>query len=300
MDWAIDSRGFRILQDQVVDVQQLTQEQILLILKDSIIHEDDKLVVIDKPYGLPSHGGPGVHHSVGKLRDLLASRIDRTGLLQRLYLVHRLDKETTGVMVLAKSLQVAEFLLGMFKKRQVVKRYWVITKSVPNPQQGIIDIPMAEDMVGDRYRMSLRPIVQADGRPPVRPSSMMADSFEAVTRYRVLTENGSAALVECTPETGVKHQIRCHLAFGLNTPILGDHKYSHYSKMAPQKLHPEMLQKLGVRQAKVRHIPMHLHAKALVLPEWIDGRNLFVSARLPAHFVQNMKWLKLKPPRGTL
>ena len=64
-----------------------------------------------------------------------------------------------------------------------------------------------------------------------------------------------------------------------------------------QKLHPEMLQMLGVRQAKVRHVPMHLHAKAVVLPEWTNGRNLFLSARLPAHFVQNMKWLKLKPPR---
>lgn len=64
-----------------------------------------------------------------------------------------------------------------------------------------------------------------------------------------------------------------------------------------QKLHPEMLQMLGVRQAKVRHIPMHLHAKTVVLPEWTNGRNLFLSARLPAHFVQNMKWLKLKPPK---
>jgi len=63
-----------------------------------------------------------------------------------------------------------------------------------------------------------------------------------------------------------------------------------------QKLHPEMLQMLGVRQAKVRHVPMHLHAKAIVLPEWTNGHNLFLSARLPPHFVQNMKWLKLKPP----
>ena len=63
-----------------------------------------------------------------------------------------------------------------------------------------------------------------------------------------------------------------------------------------QKLYPDMLQRLGVRQAKVRHIPMHLHAKALILPEFNDGRNLFLSARLPKHFVQNMKWLKLKPP----
>ena len=61
-----------------------------------------------------------------------------------------------------------------------------------------------------------------------------------------------------------------------------------------QKLHPEMLQRLGIRQAKARHLPMHLHAHSIVLPEFRDGRNLFISARLPPHFVQNMKWLKLK------
>jgi RluA family pseudouridine synthase len=291
----LDSKGFRLLEGQVIDINHLTQDDLVSILKDSVIYDDDKLLVIDKPYGLPSHGGPGVHNSVGQLLESLATRIDRSGHLRTLHLVHRLDKETTGVMILAKSMQVAEFLLAMFKKRQVVKHYWVITKGIPNPTEGVIDIPIGEGLVGNRYRMELKPIQSPDGRIN-RRASTMHDRSEAVTNYRVLSSYGSAALVECTPETGVKHQIRCHLAFGLNCPILGDHKYSHYSKIAPQKLYPEILQLLGVRQTKVRHVPMHLHAKAVVLPEWLDGRNLFLSSRLPKHFVQNMKWLKLKPP----
>ena len=63
-----------------------------------------------------------------------------------------------------------------------------------------------------------------------------------------------------------------------------------------QKLYPEILQKLGVRQSKVRHVPMHLHARDLILPAFKDGRNLFLSARLPKHFEQNMKWLQLRLP----
>ena len=64
-----------------------------------------------------------------------------------------------------------------------------------------------------------------------------------------------------------------------------------------QKLHPETLRRLGIRQAKVRHLPMHLHAKSIVLPQFTeDGRNLFITSRLPTHFIQNMKWLQLKPP----
>jgi len=291
-----DSKGFRILENQVADLSHFTQDDLVSILKDSVLYEDDKLFVIDKPYGLPSHGGPGVHHSVGRLLEPLASRIDRSGQLRTLHLVHRLDKETTGVMVLAKSLCAAELLLAMFKKRQVIKHYWVLTKGIPNPPQGVIDIPIGEGIVDNKYRMQLKPLHTSEGRESLRPPALGNNCSEAVTNYRVLSSYGSAALVECTPETGVKHQIRCHLAFGLNTPIIGDHKYSHYSRMAPQKLHPEILQLLGVRQAKVRHIPMHLHAKAIVLPEWIDGRNLFLSARLPKHFIQNMKWLKLKPP----
>jgi 23S rRNA-/tRNA-specific pseudouridylate synthase len=294
----LDSKGFRILEDQTVDVQRLTEDDLINVIRDSIIYEDEQVLVIDKPYGLPSHGGPGVHHSVGKLLPSLAAKMDRSGRLDNLHLVHRLDKETTGVMILAKSLQLAEYLLTMFKKRQVVKNYWLITKGVPDPAEGIIDIQMGEGTVGNMYRMELRPKYPADMRQALRVpgGAGVGQTFDAITNYRVLSTHGSAALVECTPETGVKHQIRCHMAFGLNTPILGDHKYSHYTKIVPQRLYPDMLQQLGIRQAKARHVPMHLHAKAVVLPEFRNGRNLFLSARLPKHFVQNMKWLKLTPP----
>ena len=246
-----------------------------------------------KPYGLPSHGGPGVHHSIGKLLPKLAKKINSN--LHNLYLVHRLDKETTGVMVVSKSEEMSWKLHNMFKKRQVTKKYWVLTKGVPQLSEGVIDIPMGETEVGRYHRMTLRPDYTNDTKLYMTTANKVKKQ-EAVTNYRVLGSKSSVALVECIPESGVKHQIRCHLAFGLNTPILGDHKYSHVSKIAPQKLYPEILQRLGIRQATVRYVPMHLHAKALIFPELFNGRNVFISARLPKYFIQNMKWLGLNIP----
>ncbi|KFM60688.1 RNA pseudouridylate synthase domain-containing protein 4, partial [Stegodyphus mimosarum] len=107
----------------------------------------------------------------------------------------------------------------------------------------------------------------------------------AVTSYKVLSLSGNAALVEVKPETGIKHQIRVHFGFGLDCPILGDHKYSHLTKLAPQKLPSDLLQKLYVRQSKVRYIPLHIHARNIVVPEFLEGRNLFVMAPLPQHML---------------
>ena len=99
---AVDSKGFRKLKDQVLDIQNLQEEVVIKILKNSIIYENDDIVALDKPYGLPSHGGPGVHHSVGKLCGKLGQILDKKLEVGSLKLVHRLDKETTGMTQSAK------------------------------------------------------------------------------------------------------------------------------------------------------------------------------------------------------
>ncbi|XP_050409455.1 uncharacterized protein LOC126824300 [Patella vulgata] len=293
----VDSKGFRILKHQVPNIMKTPSFMVVDVLKKSIVYDRDDIIAIDKPYGLPSHGGPGVHMSVGQLLPALAERLDPTGELSTLHLVHRLDKETTGVMLLARTSEMASELKGYFIRREVIKKYWAITKGVPKLPEGIINIPMAEvDMGKGIHRMALKPEYQQKFYSIMKKRNIN-ESVEAVTQYKILQQNGTAALIECQPSTGVKHQIRVHLGFGLNTPILGDHKYSHFSKLVPQKLYGDMLQKLGIRQSKVRHVPMHLHAKSLVIPEFQDGRNLIVSAKLPQHFVTNMHRLKLTARR---
>lgn len=286
----VDSKGFRILKDQVNDLSNLTTYEIANHLKSKILYNKNDLIVINKPYGLSSHGGPGINVSMGQAVSELAKKINHPG---EIHLVHRLDKETTGVIVLAKTDKMAHTLKDMFQKRQVIKTYWTLTKGIPNLPQGIIDIPIAEGSVDGKHRMVLKPEYNEE-RYAMKKTNIK--SHQAITHYQVHSSSCNCALVECKTETGIKHQVRVHLAFGLNTPILGDHKYSHLTKMAPQRLFPEILERLHIRQSKVRHVPMHLHAMSVILPEVINGQNLIFRAPLPYHFCKNMKSLKFRKP----
>ncbi|RUS74503.1 hypothetical protein EGW08_017734, partial [Elysia chlorotica] len=160
---------------------------------------------------------------------------------------------------------------------------------------GTVDIPIGEGRIGGRFRPVLRPLYRPSVHPGVKLSK--APSRAATTEYKVLSRNAKVGLVECTPLTnGVKHQLRVHLACGLNTPILGDHKYSHVARLAPQKLDTDTLALLKIRQAKVRHLALHLHLRSVILTDY-KGRMIFLTTRPPAHFLDNLRSLKLQMPK---
>ena len=122
----------------------------------------------------------------------------------------------------------------------------------------------------------------------------------AKTEYRVLEAKGNASLVLVKPHTGVKHQIRAHLGFGLGTPILGDHKFSDIRQTGkPQRVHGDILIRLGVRRSRARDLPVYLHSKKLFLPgaELTGGERhtLAIDTGLPNHFNKTMQKLKLSP-----
>lgn len=282
----LDTQGFRILSGQVPDFTSVPSVEIADLLRKNILYNSDDIVAINKPYGLSSSKGAGTRVSVEHLLgDLLPST--------KLYLVSGIGKETTGILLLAKTLKMAEQLQQALVKEDTIKRYLVITKNVPKLPKGEINIPIGEGKVDGKVRKNLRPY--GDSEMGI-PSKLSKSAERAVTRYEVLSKQDWCALLECLPLTNVKHQIRVHLAFGLNCPILGDHKYSHFDKIAPMKLHADLLNKLHVRQSKVRHIAMHIHARAIIIPEFLDGRNLLISAPLPPHFIKNLKTLNLKMP----
>ncbi|KAH3854759.1 hypothetical protein DPMN_097308 [Dreissena polymorpha] len=282
--------GYKILKNQIPHLQNASTVDIVAVLRKSIIYNKNDIVAITKPYGLPSHGGPGIAHSVGDfVNDIIPNNT--------LYPVHRLDKETTGVMILAKSIGMAELLTEHFVyKHDVVKKYLVITKNIPEIEMGQIDIPILEGTVDGRARMALRPYNTPELHAVTEKRS---PGQTAVTRYKVLSKGSHCALLECMPLTGKKHQVRVHLAFGLNCPILGDHKYAHLHKMAPMRLHPDILEMLKISQSGVRHLAMHLHARSIMIPNFSNGQAVFVSAPLPPHFVRNLNDLKLKLPPHT-
>nr|XP_055162998.1 pseudouridylate synthase RPUSD4, mitochondrial isoform X2 [Nyctereutes procyonoides] len=171
-------------------------------LSRGVLHQDEDLVVINKPYGLPVHGGPGVQLCISDVLPILAKML-HGHKAEPLHLCHRLDKETTGVMVLAREKEVAHQVQELFRTRQVAKKYWAITVRVPVPSAGVVDIPITEKAVQGQqqhYKMTLSPDYRMDNGKMVRVRSNW-NAHIAVTQYHVLSSTLSSALVELQPIT---------------------------------------------------------------------------------------------------
>ncbi|MFC2056590.1 RluA family pseudouridine synthase [Chloroflexota bacterium] len=175
----------------------------------NILYEDEDLLVIDKPAGLTVHPAPGhpSHTLVNAILSHLSSLPD-TGDWQRPGIVHRLDKDTSGVMLVAKNNSAHSNLASQFKARSVVKVYQVLVKGRLTPEEGVIEAPVGRD---PRHRERMAVVVESRGR-------------EARTRYHVIDYLGDYTLLEVRPETGRTHQIRVHLA-AIGYPVVGDKIY---------------------------------------------------------------------------
>ena len=227
------------------------------------LYEDDDLLVLDKPSGLATQGGPGI---VRHIDGLAASLRDARG--RRPLLVHRLDRDTSGVLLLAKGPANAARLAATFRSRDILKTYWAVTVGKPVPAEGVIDAPLARLGSGAG---SLTVLADRDDE----------DGAASRTEYRTLDAAARRlAWLELRPLTGRTHQIRVHCE-ALGVPILGDPKY-------------------GEGRARMEGFPdrLHLHARALSLPHPAGG-TLTVSAGLPPHMRDTFRALGFIPPRDT-
>lgn len=221
-------------------------------LKSIMLYENDELYVFNKPQGLASQGGSGTtRHMDG----LLKSLANRKGDAPRL--VHRLDRDTSGVLVVAKTRAVAAYLGEVFRSRAAKKIYWAVVAGVPRPAQGRISAFLAKQASPEGEQMAVVP----DGTP---------DAVHSVTYYATLdTAAQQFAWVTLKPMTGRTHQLRVHMA-ELGNPILGDPRYFRRADW-------EMPEGLGKG--------LHLHARRISLP-LRSGKLLDVTAPLPPHMLQ--------------
>ena len=286
----LDSQGYRDYSTQIPNWRLVRHADILTHIKSSIIYNNYDILAINKSYGIASHEENKAREHVDM--NSLVQEIAESMHIKKVYLAHRLDKSTTGVLLFATSQEMANKLNKLFRADEIKKTYWAITKGIPKCHAAVIDLPIGEFKVADKMRSCPVPEFFDEGK---QLAMHFREARRAITEYHVLNHNKFSALVELKPQSGVKHQIRCHLGFGLNTPILGDHKYSNLGKIAPQKLPLTMLKLLNLRQEKVRTLPIHLHAKRVVIPGVkANGETLFIDAPLPPHFVENLKSLKLQ------
>jgi 23S rRNA pseudouridine1911/1915/1917 synthase len=191
-----------------------------------IIYEDDDLLVIDKPAGLTVHPAPGhpAHTLVNAVLSHLSSLPD-TGDWQRPGIVHRLDRDTSGVMIVAKNSASHSNLTDQFKARSVTKAYQVLVKGHLTPEDGTIEAPVGRD---PRHRQRMAVVAESRGR-------------EARTEYHVVNYIGDYTLLEVRPETGRTHQIRVHLG-AIGYPVVGDKVYGIKSPHLPRQfVHASLL-----------------------------------------------------------
>ena len=244
------------------DARPLTREERDLF-RSMVLFEDNDLYVLNKPAGLASQGGSKTHRHVDGLLMGLAAELG-----ERPRLVHRLDMDTSGVLVIAKRRAVAASLGKLFATRSVKKTYWAAVIGVPKPQQGRIEAHLLKDTgpYGDRMR-------QADPKEE--------GAQKAVTHYSVVDKAPPAlAWVSLKPVTGRQHQLRVHMQL-IGHSILGDDKYGGDAwEDMPEDL-PNRL---------------HLHARRIVFPHPRGGQ-VDVSAPLPAHMRKTWKFFGFDPER---
>ena len=224
------------------------------LIESLVIHEDPSVFVLNKPSGIPTQGGSGVSRHIDGMLEALQGR-----KRQRPRLVHRLDRDTSGVLVVARTLPAAAALSESLRRRDARKIYWALTKGVPKPHRGVVKLALAKEAGFGRHGRDER-------MAPAEADS--ADAKAATTHYAVMgTAGGLYAWVALRPVTGRTHQLRAHLAH-LGTPIVGDFKYGGESAK-------------GLGELADR---LHLHARSIDIAHPEGGR-LSVTAHLPPHMI---------------
>jgi 23S rRNA pseudouridine955/2504/2580 synthase len=229
-----------------------------------ILYEDEHVLVLNKPFGLAVQGGTGTKRHID---GMLAGMADRFG--DRPRLVHRLDRDTTGVLLVAKHRDAAAKLGRIFQTRAAAKTYWALVKGVPKPAQGKVEAALvkAAGREGDRVRKAL---------PGEQEQAM-----HATTHYSVVDRVASkAAWVSLKPVTGRQHQLRAHMAL-IGHPIVGDTKYGGDKDMPAEQIERKL----------------HLHARRLVLPHPYTGGKIDVTAPLAEHMQRTWELLGLDAER---
>ena len=221
-------------------------------IRKMILHMDDSVIILNKPPGLAVQGGSGQYRHIDGL--LAGLQFDYP---EKPRLVHRLDKDTSGVLVLGRTRLATKHLAEAFKRRATRKIYWALTAGVPRPREATISYNLAK-------------IVTANGEKVV----VDRDGQKAITDYSVIAVAGHrAAWVALKPVTGRTHQLRVHCV-ALGTPIVGDGKYGGSEAFLE-----------GAVSKK-----MHLHAREITISH-PDGNDLSVTAPLASHMAETWKFL---------
>ena len=222
-------------------------------IKKNLIFEDNFLLVINKPYGIPVQGGNNVNFNIDLILPILCENNSS------IRLVHRIDKNTSGILLLAKTKEVAQNITMLFKENKIKKKYLAIAEGKLTKIIGKITLPVTKKKIAGMEKMVIDPYSKE----------------KAETSYKVIDYKKGLSLLEVYPKTGRKHQIRVHLQ-SINHPILGDNKYNSINN----------------DNKEVSNEKMHLHAKEIQFV--LNNNKYFFKASLPNFFKETIKKINIE------
>lgn len=230
-------------------------EQDAEFVRSLVMYKDANVIIINKPFGLPVQGGTKIKKS---LDDMLGGLI--FDAKERPKLVHRLDRDTSGVLVLARNTKSASYLTKMFADKEIEKTYIALVNGRPNQASGVIDYRLikAGSSTGSYEKIAVN---EEEGK-------------YARTEYLVLDSVGNKfSLLELKPLTGRTHQLRVHMQ-AIGCPIVGDEKYGGVS---------EQLENIGIESG------LHLHARRIEIPAFSGSKKIDITAQFPEHMKESFK-----------
>ncbi|MCP4604944.1 MAG: RluA family pseudouridine synthase [Proteobacteria bacterium] len=233
-----------------------------------ILFEDDWILAVDKPAGLPVHPTARYHHNT--LTVLLGERYGEDCPI----LAHRIDSETSGVLLCAKTREVERALKIMFAERAIEKSYLALVQGIPAQSVIRVDAPLGPDKEG--------PILVKVAHDP--------NGLHALTEFRILQPLDGASLIECRPHTGRQHQIRAHLAH-IGHPIIGDKMYGPDVTLFLEYLEHGLTEDIEQRAGARRHL---LHSSSISLIHPINDEPLLVKSPIPMDMKDLMARLSSK------
>ncbi len=216
-----------------------------------IVYEDKYLLIINKESGMVTHPAPG--HYTGTLVNALLYKYDLEGDTNRPGIVHRLDKDTSGLMVVAKDSKTLELLSDMMKHKKVKRHYLALVEGIINHETGTIDAPIGRD-VHDRQKMAVTD----------------QNSKEAITHFKVLKRYKDKTLIECILDTGRTHQIRVHMKY-IKHPVVNDPLYN---------------------KKKSDDFGQMLHSKSIEFTHPITGEHIYFEKEPPKEFIEKLEELE--------
>lgn len=249
------SSNYKVKLNDKIEIKEEDMDFSIDIVKENIpldiVYEDEYLLVINKKSGMVTHPAPGNY--TGTLVNALLYKFDLEGDPIRPGIVHRLDKDTSGLMVVAKNEKVHDLLASMIKDKKVERHYLALVEGVIPHETGTIDAPIGRD-VYNRQKMA---VTDVNGK-------------DSITHFKVLKRYKDKTLVECVLETGRTHQIRVHMAY-IKHPVVNDPLYN---------------------KKKADSFGQMLHSKSIKFTHPITGKEIYYEVEPPKEFMEKLEMVE--------